>query len=152
MRHRKNTFKLGRRSAHLKALLANQVSSLILCGQIETTLQKAKGTRKVVEKMVTYAKKGDLHHRRLAIAKIRDENAVKLLFSDIAPRFSDRKGGYTKILKLGKRLGDNAEMTLLKWADSASTPKTKEKKDVAKKKVVEKKDPKKKKTLDPKSE
>ncbi len=118
MRHRKHTFKLGRRSAHTKSLLANQVSSLVLCGQIKTTVNKAKETRRIAEKMVTYAKKGDLHHRRLAIAKIKNNNAVKKLFSDIAPRFANRKGGYTRMLKLGKRTGDNADMVVLKWMDA----------------------------------
>ncbi len=122
MRHRKHTFKLGRRSAHTKSLLANQVSSLVLCGQIETTVNKAKETRRIAEKMVTYAKKGDLHHRRLAIAKIKNNDAVRILFSDIAPRFADRKGGYTRMLKLGRRVGDNADMVVLKWMDAPAAP------------------------------
>lgn len=118
MRHRRKVYKLGRRSAHLKSLIANQVSSLILYGQIKTTVQKAKGAKQLAEKMVTYAKKGDLHHRRLAIAKIKNKEAVKILFSKIAPLFSDRKGGYTSINKVGKRKGDSADMAILKWVAS----------------------------------
>ncbi len=137
MRHRRKIYKLGRRSAHLRAMLANQVSSLILYGQIETTLQKAKGTQQFVEKMVTYAKKGDLHHRRLAIAKIKNKEAVRILFSEIAPRFTDRKGGYTKILKLGQRRGDSAEKVILKWVSNiSSVASTDAKKEEGKKGVI----------------
>jgi len=118
--------------------MANQVSSLVLCGQIETTLQKAKEVRRLAEKMVSYAKKGDLHHRRLAVSKIKNNDAVKLLFSDIAPRFSDRKGGYTRILKLGRRIGDNAEICVLKWVDSSSAPSPEKTKKSSEKKASKK--------------
>lgn len=132
MRHRRKVYKLGRRSAHLKSLIANQVASLILYGQIETTVQKAKGTKRLAEKMVTYAKKGDLHHRRLAIAKIKNKEAVTILFSKIAPLFTDRKGGYTSIIKVGKRNGDSADMAILKWVsmplETAKRPESKVKK------------------------
>jgi large subunit ribosomal protein L17 len=123
MRHRKATFKIGRTSAHRRALLGNQVSSLILHGEIRTTVVKAKETRRIAEKMVTMGKLGDLHHRRLAIAKLRDEEAVRKLFAEIAPRFAGREGGYTRIIRLGVRLGDAAEMCLLQWVDEVAVAK-----------------------------
>lgn len=117
MRHREHTFKIGRSGAHRKALLANQVSSLIDKGSIKTTLVKAKESRRLAEKMVTMGKKGDLHHRRIAISKLRDKVAVAKLFAEIAPRYSNRDGGYTRIVKLGRRVGDAAEMCLLQWVE-----------------------------------
>jgi large subunit ribosomal protein L17 len=138
MRHRKNSSKLGRTSAHKRALLSNQVASLILSGQIKTTVQKAKETRRLAEKMVTLAKKGDLHHRRLAISKIKNNSAVKILFGDIAPKLAERKGGYTRILKLGKRIGDNAELAILKWVDEVAPPVEKTPKKKTEKKSAEK--------------
>lgn len=94
-------------------MLANMVSSLFTNGQIETTLVKAKEARRFAEKLITIGKKGDLHRRRLAVAKLRDKSAVKLLFDEIAPAYAERNGGYTRILKLGVRRGDAAEMCLL---------------------------------------
>jgi large subunit ribosomal protein L17 len=138
MRHRKNTSKLGRTGAHKRALLSNQVASLILVGQIKTTVQKAKETRRLAEKMVTLAKKGDLHHRRLAVSKIKNNDAVKILFGDIAPKLAERKGGYTRILKLGKRIGDNAELAILKWVDEVAPPVEKTPKKKTEKKPAEK--------------
>lgn len=126
MRHRKHTFKIGRTSAHRTALLANQVSSLILSTKIETTLVKAKETKRVAEKMITLAKKGTLHTRRQAISKLRNEEAVRFLFEELAPRFANREGGYTRIIQLGKRIGDGAEMCILQWVDTAeAAPKKK---------------------------
>lgn len=113
MRHRVATFKIGRSSAHRRAMLANMVSSLFTNGQIETTLVKAKEARRFAEKLITIGKKGDLHRRRLAVSKLRDKSAVKLLFDEIAPAYAERNGGYTRILKLGVRRGDAAEMCLL---------------------------------------
>ena len=113
MRHRVATFKIGRSSAHRRSMLANMVSSLFTNGQIETTLVKAKEARRFAEKLITIGKKGDLHRRRLAVAKLRDKSAVKLLFDEIAPAYAERNGGYTRILKLGVRRGDAAEMCLL---------------------------------------
>jgi len=113
MRHRVATFKIGRSSAHRRAMLANMVSSLFTHGQIETTLVKAKEARRFAEKLITIGKKGDLHRRRLAVSKLRDKSAVKLLFDEIAPAYAERNGGYTRILKLGVRRGDAAEMCLL---------------------------------------
>jgi large subunit ribosomal protein L17 len=137
MRHRYFTFKIGRSSAHRTAMLGNQVSSLIMHGQIKTTIVKAKQTRRVAEKMITYAKKGDLHHRRLAISKIRDEDAVKKLFAEIAPKYVDRKGGYTRIIRIGQRLGDAAEMCILQLVGEENTVKPARKKKSTVKKATE---------------
>jgi len=119
MRHRKYSFKIGRTSAHRKALLANQTCSLILASEIRTTIVKAKETRRVAEKMVTLAKKGTLHCRRRAISKLRDKDAVRILFNDIAPKYMERNGGYTRIIRLGQRQGDAAEMCILQWVEEA---------------------------------
>ena len=116
MRHRKKTIKLGRTSAHRDAMLANQVCSLIAVKRIKTTLPKAKATRSLAEKMVTLAKAGDLASRRRALATLKNTKAVTELFSAIAPAFKDRKGGYTRIYKLGKR-ADSAEVALLEWVN-----------------------------------
>jgi len=133
MRHRKYSFKIGRTSAHRKALLANQASSLILTNEIRTTIVKAKETRRVAEKMVTLAKKGTLHCRRRAISKLRDKDAVRILFNDIAPKYMDRNGGYTRIIRLGRRLGDAAEMCILQWVEETlPTKKSNKKEDTAK--------------------
>ena len=123
MRHRKHTFKIGRSGAHRKALLANQVCSLITEGSIKTTVVKAKETRRFADRMVTLGKKGDLHHRRLAIAKLRNKDAVAQLFSEVAPKFSNRDGGYTRIIRLGNRIGDAAEMCILQWVEEENSPK-----------------------------
>lgn len=132
MRHRKNTFKLGMRPSHRNAVVANQVASLILHGKIKTTLEKAKGVKRIAERMVTIAKKGDLHHRRIAISKIHDNQAVSRLFSDIAPKFTNRNGGYTRIIKLGSRRGDAAEVCLLQWVEQEIIKKKPRKKSAAK--------------------
>ena len=95
MRHRVDTFKIGRTSAHRRALVANMASSLFFSGRIETTLVKAKAVRRFAERMITLGKQGTLHSRRLAVARMHDENAVKKLFDEIAPSYSGRQGGYT---------------------------------------------------------
>ena len=118
MRHRVDTFKIGRSGAHRRAMLANMVSSLFANGQIETTLVKAKAARSFAERLITIGKKGDLHRRRIAIAKLRDKSAVKRLFDEIAPGYEGRNGGYTRILKLGKRRGDAAEMCILQLVEA----------------------------------
>lgn len=123
MRHRVATFKIGRSSAHRRAMLANMVSSLFTHGQIETTLVKAKEARRFAEKLITIGKKGDLHRRRLAVSKLRDKSAVKLLFDEIAPTYEGRNGGYTRILKLGVRRGDAAEMCILQLIKEESAVK-----------------------------
>jgi large subunit ribosomal protein L17 len=118
MRHQKKTVKLGRTAAHRKALLANQVCSLIEHQRIRTTLAKAKAVRPLAEKMVTLGKKGSLHARRTALAVLRQKGAVKKLFDDIAPRTAERKGGYTRIIKLGQRRSDAAPIAFLEWVDA----------------------------------
>ncbi len=117
MRHRVDTFKVGRTSAHRRSMLANMVSSLFLNGQIQTTLVKAKAARSFAERLITMGKKGDLHRRRLAAARLRDKRAVKMLFDEIAPAYAGREGGYTCIYKLGKRQGDAAEMCILQLVE-----------------------------------
>jgi len=118
MRHQKKTVKLGRTAEHRKALLANQVCSLIEHQRIKTTLAKAKAVRPLAEKMVTLGKQGSLHARRTALAVLRQKNAVKKLFDDIAPRSADRKGGYTRIIRLGVRKSDAAPVAFLEWVDA----------------------------------
>lgn len=105
--------KLGRTTDHRKALLRNQVTSLLRSGRIETTVAKAKETQRMAERMITLAKRGDLHARRQALAYIYDEDVVTKLFTEIGPNYEDRNGGYTRVLKLGPRRGDAAEMAIL---------------------------------------
>src|SRR6185436_2779859 len=118
MRHRKKTVKLGRTAEHRKALLANQVCSLIEHERIRTTVAKAKAVRPLAEKMVTLGKKNSLHARRTALAVLRQKNSVKKLFEDIAPRSANRNGGYTRIIKLGVRKSDAAKVAFLEWVDA----------------------------------
>lgn len=124
MRHKVHTFKIGRSSAHCRAMLANMISSLIEHGQIQTTLTKAKEARRFADKMVTLGKKGDLHRRRLAVSRLRDKTAVKKLFDEIAPQYAERNGGYTRIIKLGRRIGDAAEMCILQFVEADDAVKT----------------------------
>lgn len=119
MRHRKKTVKLGRSQAHRDSLLANQVCSLIEHRRIKTTLAKAKATKPLAERMLTLGKKGDLHARRIAISYLKHKDIVKKLFTEIAPAAADRKGGYTRITKLGARQSDSAPMAYLEWVDFA---------------------------------
>lgn len=119
MRHQKKTIKLGRKAEHRKALLANQVCSLITHQRIKTTLAKAKAVRPLAERMVTLGKKGSIHARRTAFATLRQRDAVKKLFDDIAQRSAERNGGYTRIVKLGQRKSDSAPMAFLEWVDAA---------------------------------
>jgi large subunit ribosomal protein L17 len=118
MRHQKKTVKLGLTASHRKALLANQVCSLIQHERIKTTLAKCKAVRPLAEKMVTLGKNGSLHARRTALAVLRQKDAVKLLFDDIAPRAASRNGGYTRIIKLGLRKSDAAEVAFIEWVDA----------------------------------
>jgi large subunit ribosomal protein L17 len=115
MRHLKRTAKLGRTSEHRNAMLANLVCSLITHKRVTTTLAKAKAARSVAEKMVTLGKKGTVHHRRLAVARLHQEDAAKILFKEIAPAFKDRNGGYTRIIKMNQRNGDSAQKAILEW-------------------------------------
>src|SRR5476651_1288397 len=117
MRHQKNTRKLGRTSQHRDAMLANLVASLILHKRVKTTLSKAKAARPLAEKLVTLGKGGTLHDRRLAVAKVGQIDVVAKLFKEIAPGFKDRKGGYTRIVKLGPRSSDSAPIAFLEWVD-----------------------------------
>jgi large subunit ribosomal protein L17 len=117
MRHQKNTRKLGRTSQHRDAMLANIVASLIIHKRVKTTLAKAKTARPLAEKLVTLGKGGTLHHFRLAVAKIGQRDVVTKLFKEIAPGFKDRKGGYTRIIKLGPRQSDSAPVAFLEWVD-----------------------------------
>ncbi len=117
MRHRRNTTKLKRNTAHRKSLLANLACSLIEHGRIKTTLGKAKALRPVAEKLVTQAKRNDLHSRRLAIAFLRQKGAVSKLFAEVAPLAADRPGGYCRITKLGQRMTDAAPMAIIEWVD-----------------------------------
>src|SRR2546425_10575522 len=119
MRHQKKTIKLGRTAEHRKALLANQVCSLIEHQRIKTTLAKAKAVRPLAERMVTLGKRGSIHARRTALATLRRKNAVKKLFDDIAPRSAERNGGYTRIVKLGQRKSDSAPMAFIEGGDMA---------------------------------
>jgi large subunit ribosomal protein L17 len=105
--------KLGRNSGHRKALFRNLVTSLFKHGKIETTESKAKEINSIAEKMVTLAKKGDLNSRRIVLGYLLDETVVKDLFDNIAPRYNDRSGGYTRIIKIGPRRGDAAEMAII---------------------------------------
>ncbi len=117
MRHLKRTAKLGRTSEHRNAMLANLVCSLIEHKRVTTTLAKAKAARSVAEKMVTLGKGGSVHQRRLAVARLHQESAAKILFKEIAPAFKDRKGGYTRIIRMENRQGDAAQRAILEWVD-----------------------------------
>ena len=121
MRHCRAGKKLGRDSAHRKALYSNLAGSLIEHGRIKTTEAKAKAVKPFAEQMITLGKRGDLHARRLALAELRSQDVVHQLFADVAPRFADRPGGYTRIVKLGPRLGDAAEMVYLELVDYQPT-------------------------------
>ena len=105
--------KLGRPSAHRKSMLRNLTTELFKHGRIETTSMRAKEIRRIAEKMITLAKRGDLHARRQCLAYIKDEDVVTKLFDEIAPKYAERHGGYTRILKLGPRQGDAAETVFL---------------------------------------
>jgi large subunit ribosomal protein L17 len=118
MRHLKRTAKLGRTGQHRNRMLANLVCSLIKHRRVKTTLAKAKAARSVAEKMITLGKAGTLHDRRLASARLhQDEDAIKILFNEIAPTQKERRGGYTRIIRLGQRQGDAAQMVLLEFVD-----------------------------------
>lgn len=145
MRHLKRNKKLGRKGDHRNAMLANLVCSLIKHNRVETTLAKAKAAKPIAEKMVTLGKKGSIHHRRLAAARLHaharrqhktrderikwreNEDVVHILFDRLAPGFSERQGGYTRIIKLGERRGDAAQLAILEWVEAgAAAPETAE--------------------------
>ena len=113
MRHRNAGFKLGRNTSHRRALLRNLTTSVILEDKVETTLAKAKAVRPHVEKMITLGKKGDLHSRRQALAFLQTREAVTRLFAEVAPRYGERAGGYSRIVRTGFRQGDNGEKAFI---------------------------------------
>lgn len=108
-----NYRKLGRVTSHRNLMLRNLVTDLLRCGRIETTVTRAKETRRMAEKMITLAKRGDLHARRQVLAFVTEEDVVKNLFDNVAPKYAERNGGYTRIMKMGPRRGDGAEVVVL---------------------------------------
>lgn len=125
MRHSKKKKHFNRTPNHRKAMLANLVTSLFERGRIQTTQARAREGRKLAERLITFAKRGDLHARRQVLRTVQERMVVKRLFDEIGPRFSDRNGGYTRIVKLGPRLGDRAPMVLFELLGEPETPKTK---------------------------
>jgi large subunit ribosomal protein L17 len=119
MRHLKKTVKLGRKTAHRQAMLANLICSLIKEKRVKTTAAKARAARSMAEKMVTLAKKDSLAARRRAVSRLKQSDAVAELFDRIAPGLKDRAGGYTRMIKIGSRSSDGSEMVLLEWVESA---------------------------------
>nr|WP_319388729.1 50S ribosomal protein L17 [uncultured Cohaesibacter sp.] len=117
MRHGKSGRKLNRTASHRKAMFANMAAALIKHEQIVTTLPKAKELKPIADKLITLAKRGDLHARRQAIAQIRDKDMVAKLFETLGPRYTERSGGYTRVLKAGFRYGDNAPMAVIELVD-----------------------------------
>lgn len=117
MRHNISGRKLNRTSSHRKAMFSNMVNALIKHEQITTTLPKAKELRPIIEKMVTLSRKNDLHSRRQAISKLQDNDMVKKLFEVLGPRYAERAGGYTRIIKAGFRYGDSAPMAVIEFVD-----------------------------------
>ena len=117
MRHRRSGRKLGRDASHRKALYANLTGALIEHGRIKTTAAKAKEVRPIAEQMITLGRRGGVHARRQALAYLRSQDVVHKLFSDVGPRFADRQGGYSRIVRIGPRPGDAAEMVYLELVD-----------------------------------
>ncbi len=128
MRHKKAVAKLGRTTSHRKAMLRNMVTSFFEHERIKTTDAKAKELRKVAEKLITLGKRGDLHARRQALSYIREKGVTAKLFEDIAKRYENREGGYTRILKLGVRRGDNAPISIIELVGKDEKPKKAKKK------------------------
>ena len=127
MRHQKAGRKLSRRKEHRTAMLANLAASLIKNGRVRTTDAKAKEVRPFVEKMVTFSRRGDLHSRRIVLSRLNDISAVKKLFEEIGPRYVNRFGGYTRIVKLGFRHGDNSPVSLIEFVGEEIEKKTSKK-------------------------
>jgi len=117
MRHRKKVIKLGRKTAHRKAMLANMASSLIEHKRINTSLTKAKALKVFIEPLITKSKTDNTHNRRICFSKLRDKVAIKTLFDEVAKKIDNRPGGYTRIIKLGNRMGDNASMAMIEFVD-----------------------------------
>jgi large subunit ribosomal protein L17 len=122
VRHRKSGRKLGRDASHRKALYANLTGALIEHGRIKTTVAKAKEVRPIAEQMITLGRHGGVHARRQALKFLRSQDVVHMLFSDVGPRFKDREGGYSRIVRIGPRLGDAAEMAYLELVDFTPEP------------------------------
>ena len=127
MRHHRSGKKLGRDSAHRKALYANLACALVEHGRIKTTVTKAKAVKPIAEKMITLGRRGDLHARRQATAFLRSQDVVHKLFSEVAPRFKERPGGYSRIIRIGPRPGDAAEMAYLELVDFSAEEQAEEK-------------------------
>ncbi len=127
MRHGKAGSKLGRTSSHRKAMLRNMVTSFLKYEKVKTTDVKAKELKKVAEKMITLGKRGDLHARRQALAFVRDSEVGGKLFSELSERYRQRTGGYTRIIKMGYRTGDNAPLSSIEFIDTVQKKKTKKK-------------------------
>ncbi|HLV14124.1 MAG TPA: 50S ribosomal protein L17 [Xanthomarina sp.] len=117
MRHGRKVNHLGRKTAHRKSMLANMACSLIEHKRINTTVAKAKALRQFVEPLITKSKEDTTHNRRIVMSRLRQKEAVVELFRDVAPKIADRPGGYTRIIKLGNRLGDNADMAMIELVD-----------------------------------
>ena len=113
MRHRRRTEKLGMKKSHRASVLANLAKGLVLHSKVDTTLERAKAGQRYAERMISMARRGDLHARRLVFARFQDKAAVDRLFTEIGPRYADRPGGYTRVVKLGPRKGDGAERARL---------------------------------------
>src|SRR5579872_4744465 len=122
MRHQRTGKKLGRDSAHRRALYANLTSELIEHERIRTTITKAKAVRPIAEQMITLGRRGDLHARRQAVAFLRSKDVVHKLFDEVGPSFRERPGGYTRIVRIGPRLGDASEMAYLELVDAPLAP------------------------------
>jgi large subunit ribosomal protein L17 len=127
VRHHRAGKKLGRDASHRKALYANLAGALIEHGRIKTTVAKAKAARPVAEQMITLGRRGDLHARRQAMAYLRSQQVVHTLFAEVAPRFKDRPGGYSRIVRIGPRPGDAAEMAYLELVDFSAEEQAEEK-------------------------
>lgn len=126
MRHNVSGRKLNRTPAHRKMLYRNLVTALFKHERIQTTVPKAKEARIVAEKLITFAKKGDLHSRRIAARKVNEPEVLQKLFAEIGPRYAERPGGYTRIMRMGPRKGDAAEIAILELVDGTARPKVKD--------------------------
>lgn len=132
MRHQRTNRKLGMKTPHRLSVLRNMATSLVIHERVRTTVTRAKELRKVVDKMITYGKQGDLNARRQAARFIRGNEAVQKLFSELGPRYKERPGGYTRIIRVGNRQGDNAPMVIIELVEAEMPQRTKAKKPAAK--------------------
>jgi large subunit ribosomal protein L17 len=123
--HRKRNIRFGRHGAHREATIVSQARNLVLYKRVETTLAKAKETKRLADRLVTWAKKGGLHQRRLAYSVLKEREIVGILFGDIAPLFINRDGGYTRVMHTRTRIGDNAQLAILEWTEKKQEVKPK---------------------------